>query len=67
MISNNKILDPTDPPTSYQLDLGVQLQHILIDTTLLSPQESASRILDAITLDSSDEHMNGNDWVQRYL
>lgn len=67
MMSNNKILDPTDPPDGHQFDIGVQLQSTSIDTTPLAPHESAARVLDAVMLDSSEEHMNGDAWVQRYL
>lgn len=55
MLSDNKILDPTDRDAGYELDFDVQLYHRSIDTTALSLGESALRILDEITLHSSGD------------
>lgn len=58
MLSDNKILDPTDSSTGYRFDVDVELQHTSIDTTELSLEESALRILDSITPRTSAEQMS---------
>lgn len=49
MVSDSKILDPTDHSTTHGLDTDVQLHHNFVDTTELSPEESALRILGIVT------------------
>lgn len=55
MLLDNKILDPTDRSAGYGFDLDVELQHSSIDTTKLSLDESALRVLEAIAPHSSED------------
>lgn len=55
ILSNNKMLNPTDHSTNHTFDAGVQLYHNFIDATGLTLQESALRIVEIITPRSSEK------------
>jgi len=53
LLSNNRILEPYDQPLGHEFGIDLQLQHVSLDTTELTPEESALRILDSIALHNS--------------
>lgn len=53
--SNKELLDPFDRSLGYEHELGVQLRHSSIDTTDLTPEESADRILNSLIMQDSGE------------